>query len=264
LQGKAKEWFKNFPAASIFRFNQFVKVFLNKWVIKRNVFLILEEYGHLKRQPGEIVKHFSTRFNQVYHSIFVDIKPPPGLALLHYLDAFDPEMEFHLRKRNTTTLEEMKKSEIGVEDNLLIKKSKLKEEEKENKEKEHLTSSKVKLDILASTMKEMMQNIIMRDELFVQKHHVPFFSQKEKVIVPNHFVAYPWYHRSENDCFMYSLHSMDKYETQNQLVEEKSIDLVCMLDDIYYMDDLSKYDQYDDDYMKVDSSKQSATYFWEE
>jgi hypothetical protein len=90
LQGKAKEWFKKLSAASICDFNQFVKVFLNKWVIKRNIFLILEEYDHLKRQPGETVQHFSARFNQVYHSMPVDIKPPPGLALLHYPDAFDP------------------------------------------------------------------------------------------------------------------------------------------------------------------------------
>jgi hypothetical protein len=97
----------------------------------------------------------------------------------------------------------------------LIKNSKLKEEKKENKEKGHMTSSEVKLDILASTMKEMMQNIIMRDELVVQKHHVPFFVEKERVTLPNHFDAYPWYHRLKNDCFMYSLHAMNKYETQN-------------------------------------------------
>jgi len=78
---------------------------------------------------------------------------------------------------------------------------------------EHLTSSEVKLYLLASTMKEMMQKIIMRDELAVKKHHVPFIAEKEKVTIPNHIVAYPWYHRSENDCFMYSLHAMDKDET---------------------------------------------------
>ena len=39
---------------------------------------------------------------------------------------------------------------------------------------------------------------------------------------------------------------------------------MCMLDDIAYMDDQPKYDQYDDDYIKVDSSKKSTTYFWEE
>jgi hypothetical protein len=55
----------------------------------------------------------------------VDIRPPPGSALLRYPDSFDPEMEFHLRERNTTTLKEMQKSAISVESNLLIKRSKL-------------------------------------------------------------------------------------------------------------------------------------------
>jgi hypothetical protein len=42
LQGKFKTWFKNLPAASISNFHQFVKIFLDIWVIMRNVFLILE------------------------------------------------------------------------------------------------------------------------------------------------------------------------------------------------------------------------------
>jgi hypothetical protein len=42
LQGKVKNWFKNLPAASISNFHQFVKIFLDRWVIMRNVFLILE------------------------------------------------------------------------------------------------------------------------------------------------------------------------------------------------------------------------------
>jgi hypothetical protein len=56
LQGKVKNWFKNLPDASINNFHQFVQVFLDRWVIMRNVFLILEEYDHLKRQPGETVQ----------------------------------------------------------------------------------------------------------------------------------------------------------------------------------------------------------------
>lgn len=48
----------------------------------------------------------------------------------------------------------------------------------------------MKLDILANTMKEIMQKIIMRDELAVQKHHVPFFVEKERVTVPKHVVVY--------------------------------------------------------------------------
>ena len=81
-----------------------MKVFLDKWVIKSNHFLILEEYNHLKRQQGETMQHFSARFNQVYHSIPTDMRLHPGLILLHYPDAFGPEMEFQLRERDPTTL----------------------------------------------------------------------------------------------------------------------------------------------------------------
>jgi hypothetical protein len=76
LQGKVKNWFKNIPDASINNFHQFMQVFLDRWVIMRNVFLILEEYDHLKRQPGETIQQFSARFNKVYHAMPVDIRPP--------------------------------------------------------------------------------------------------------------------------------------------------------------------------------------------
>jgi hypothetical protein len=66
----------------------------------------------------------------------VDIRPPPGSALLHYPDAFDLEMAFQLRERNTTTLKEMQDSEISVEANLFIKRSKIKAEEKKKIAKE--------------------------------------------------------------------------------------------------------------------------------
>jgi hypothetical protein len=55
LQGKVKNWFKDLPATSISNFHQFLKNFLDRLVILRDVFLILEEYDHLKRQPGETV-----------------------------------------------------------------------------------------------------------------------------------------------------------------------------------------------------------------
>jgi hypothetical protein len=103
----------------------------------------------------------------------VDIKPPPGSAHLHFPDAFDPEMAFQLRERNTTSLEEMQSIAVDVETNLLIKRSNLK-----NKEKERLKSSEAKLDILASTMEEMMQKISIKEELDVQRHHVPLNSEK--------------------------------------------------------------------------------------
>jgi hypothetical protein len=39
LGGKVKDWFKNLPAASIRNFQQFMQVFLDRWVVRGNVFL---------------------------------------------------------------------------------------------------------------------------------------------------------------------------------------------------------------------------------
>ena len=58
LRGKVKSWFKALPDASITYFQQFIKVFLDRWRIRQNLFLIVEEYNQLKILPGEIVQQF--------------------------------------------------------------------------------------------------------------------------------------------------------------------------------------------------------------
>jgi hypothetical protein len=243
LGGKVKDWFKNLPATSIRNFDQFMQVFLDRWVVRGNVFLILEEYEHLERKPGETVQQFSARFNQAYHAIPADIRPPPGSAHLHYPDAFDPEMSFQLRERNTASLEEMQKIAVDVETNLLIKRSKLKD-----KETEHLKSSEAKLEILVSTMEKLMQKINIKDELAVQRHHGPWISEKESVTVPKHVAVPPWYQGLDNNSFIYSIHGTVKDEAPSQLAEEQPADMMCMFDDISYLDCPPKSNQYDDDH----------------
>ena len=88
LQGNVKSWFKDLPIASIINSHQFAQVFLDRWVVPRNVFLILEEYQNLKRIPGEIVQEFLARFNKVYNVITSKIKPPLGWAGLSALSNF--------------------------------------------------------------------------------------------------------------------------------------------------------------------------------
>jgi hypothetical protein len=116
-------------------------------------------------------------------------------------------------------------------------------------------------------MEEMMQKINRKDELVVQRHHVPLISEKEKVTVPKHFVVHPWYHGLDNDSFMYSIHHTVKDEVQNQRVVEDSPDMICMFNGISSMDDLPKCDQYDDDHeaeIEVDCSKKPAACCWQE
>jgi hypothetical protein len=104
------------------------------------------------------------------------------LAKLHFPEAFDPEMAFQLRERNTASLEEMQNVAVDVETNLLIKRSKLKD-----KGMEQLKSSEDKLQILASAIEKLMQKIIIEEELVVQRHHVPLISEKDTVHSPQTF-----------------------------------------------------------------------------
>ena len=124
----------------LFRSHQFSQVFLDKWVVPRNVFLILEEYQNLKRHPGETIQDFLARFNKVYNAIPFEIKPPLGWALLHYPSSFDPEVEFHIREREPSSLEEMQNIAITVEHNLRCRKERLKAIKKDQAEKKRLIS----------------------------------------------------------------------------------------------------------------------------
>jgi hypothetical protein len=267
LQGKVKNWFRNLPAASIRNFHQFMQVFLDRWVIMGNIFLILEEYDHLKRKPGETVQQFSTRFNEVYHSIPVDVRPPPGLAKLHFPEAFDPEMTFQLRERDTATLEEMKNIAVDVEANLLNRKAKLEAVRKDKTKKEHAISLEVKLDILTNTVNEMLHKINRKDEIVFQKPHVSSTLERTRINVPKNLASQPLYPKPPEDFFMYSIHNTVKEEVQSQVVVENSPEMICMFDDPPYIDNMLRYDLQYGDYMveiEDDCSKQPVLSSWEE
>lgn len=72
---------------------------------------------------------------------------------------------------------------------------------------------------------------------------------------PNHFLSYPSCHRSNNDCFI------------DHLREERFVNLKFILDDVFYIDDLPKFDQYDDDYvLQIEASltNKSKVGLWKE
>ena len=55
--------------------------------------------------------------------------------------------------------------------------------------------------------------------------------------IVKHLLSYPNGHRSDNDCFV------------EHLGEEISVDMTCMIDDVFCTDDLPQFDQYDDYYI---------------
>jgi hypothetical protein len=94
FSGDVKTWFHNLAPNSITNPQQLADLLFSKWEEKKNPLQILVEYDALRRNPNESVQDFTARFNKIYNSIPNDIKPPPGLDLLHYMNAFDPNMDY--------------------------------------------------------------------------------------------------------------------------------------------------------------------------
>ena len=64
------------------------------------------------------MQDFSYRFKKTYDAIQADVKPSPGAAKLHYVDAFSSEFNLLLRERRFVSLEDMMDDATEVEVNL--------------------------------------------------------------------------------------------------------------------------------------------------
>jgi hypothetical protein len=71
----------------------------------------------------------------------------------------------------------------------------------------------------------------------------------------------------DNNSFIYSIHGTVKDEAPSQLAEEQPADMMCMFDDIPYLDCPPKWDQYDDDHeaeTEVDCLEKPTACHWQE
>jgi hypothetical protein len=164
LTGEVKKWFKALPAASIADLVAFQRSFLDRWGVKKNPLQILSEYENIKRNQGESVQDYCTRFNNLYNAIPTDIKPPPGLALIKFPDGFDADMSYQLRERDAATLEDMQKCAISVEANLLAKRARQRNERRVTIREEPSTSiTESRLDSLSRNVEFMMEKLSLSD-----------------------------------------------------------------------------------------------------
>jgi hypothetical protein len=164
LTGDVKKWFKALPAASIPDLVAFQRSFLDRWEVKKNPFQILSEYETIRRNQGESVQDYCTHFNNLYNAIPAEIKPPQGLALIKFPDGFDADMSYQLRERNSTTLEDMKKSAIIVEANLLAKRARQRSERRVTiKEEPSTSTTDSKWDSVVRNLELLLERVNLSD-----------------------------------------------------------------------------------------------------
>jgi len=103
LASDVRTWFRSLPNNSIDSLEVFYQHFLNRWEKKKNPLQIILEYENIRRGPNETVQDYCTRFNSVYNAIRVDLRPPPGLALIKIPYRFHTDMAFQLREKSTNS-----------------------------------------------------------------------------------------------------------------------------------------------------------------
>ena len=98
MTGEVRTWFRGLATNSIDNLATLYQPFLNRWEKKKYPLHILSKYENLRRGPQETVQDYYTRFYSVYKAIPQNLRPPPSLALIKFLDRFDSDMAFQLRE----------------------------------------------------------------------------------------------------------------------------------------------------------------------
>ena len=119
---------------------------------------------NLKRNVGESVHDYTTRFNNIYNALPPHMKPPQGMALVKYPEGFDADMADQLRERDYNMLEDMKKGAVSVEANLIEKRARLRSEKRVTYRDDNVASSSDqnydKLSKNVEKLQKMMEKMV--------------------------------------------------------------------------------------------------------
>jgi hypothetical protein len=94
------------------------------------------------------------------------------LSLIKFPDGIDADMSYQLREMNSVTLEDMRKSAVSVEVNLLARSARQRTERRVKiKEESSMSSSDAKLDSIVKIMERMMEILTIADRNPLRENH---------------------------------------------------------------------------------------------
>lgn len=120
LDGDARKWFKTLSTNSINSWEELENAFTEKWGGKKDHGYLLIEFNVVKRKTEDDVTKFIKRFNKLYNSLSVEMKPPLAKENLVFAWAFDYEFGFTLRERISPTLDQIQVNAMDIEENISI------------------------------------------------------------------------------------------------------------------------------------------------
>ena len=118
LDGEARKWFKVLPNGSENNWEELENRFTQRWGEKRDHGYSLIEFNAIKRRLVEDIYEFVKRFNKLYNSLPVEMKPPHFGAKVVFSGAFEADFSFKLRERRSPTLEKIHIDDLEIEANM--------------------------------------------------------------------------------------------------------------------------------------------------
>jgi hypothetical protein len=119
LTEDAQRWFRGIPDNHIASYEDFSKLFKNRWTTKKDNGMLVAQFNQIKKKENETVSEFDNRFDRLYSQIPTDLHPTAAVVRLLYMNAFDGKFCFILKDKNPTTLAQAKEYSAEIEENIL-------------------------------------------------------------------------------------------------------------------------------------------------
>ena len=104
LEGDVRKWFDRLPASSINGYDNFVTKLNSDWSHKLDGKFLLHQLFDIKKRENETVHEFNIRFDKTIGNITEEIKPKDQAIVIHYLNAFEGWLGYHIKDKNPNDL----------------------------------------------------------------------------------------------------------------------------------------------------------------
>jgi hypothetical protein len=124
LDGEARRWYDDLPAASIDSMEHFERVFLARWTMEmEDIQSLLKELEDVKQAESETVRDYCARFRKSLYQIPHGCRPEDKYLVYLYTNGLQVHLSFLLNKRKPKTLPEAHKMAMQIERSLFMTKT---------------------------------------------------------------------------------------------------------------------------------------------
>jgi hypothetical protein len=117
LTGDAKTWIESRPKGSIKTPEELEKAFKIRWCKQENAQSLYSQYIDICKGSNENIRDFNDRFNLLLKKLRPNLNSEEAI-LQHYLNSLEGILQFTLKDRSPSTLEEAQDFSYQIEENL--------------------------------------------------------------------------------------------------------------------------------------------------